>query len=457
MTIGNSVGKTTAAGLAIAALLLAPAAARAHGFQELSVQIADSLQDPQDAQDKEQEKRDREQEARDREEEKRDREQEARDRAQEKLDRLQELYDDGREALDDDRYDQAESKFKQLADMNGPQTDAALYWKAYAENRLGKRDAALTTVADLKKRFPQSRWQKDASALEIEVRQSTGNPSHPENQSDEELKMLALQGIMNGDPQKGISILESILNGSGTPKLKSRALFMAAQSGKPEAREVLAKIAKGQSNPELQRKAVEYLGLFGGAEARKTLADVYASSSDASVKHAILRSYMIGGDRERLFAAAKSEKDESLRREAIRQLGLVHGTGELEQLYQAETSTDLRREILQAFFLAGDSGKLVQAAQGEKDPELRRAAIRNLGLIHSDDSGKALQEIYTKETDRSLKEDVLNAYFLQGNAHALVLIAKSEKDPELKKTAVSKLSLMHSKEGTDYLMELLQK
>jgi hypothetical protein len=457
MTIGNSVGKTTAAGLAIAALLLAPAAARAHGFQELSVQIADSLQDPQDAQDKEQEKRDREQEARDREEEKRDREQEARDRAQEKLGRLQELYDDGREALDDDRYDQAESKFKQLADMNGPQTDAALYWKAYAENRLGKRDAALTTVADLKKRFPQSRWQKDASALEIEVRQSTGNPSHPENQSDEELKMLALQGIMNGDPQKGISILESILNGSGTPKLKSRALFMAAQSGKPEAREVLAKIAKGQSNPELQRKAVEYLGLFGGAEARKTLADVYASSSDASVKHAILRSYMIGGDRERLFAAAKSEKDESLRREAIRQLGLVHGTGELEQLYQAETSTDLRREILQAFFLAGDSGKLVQAAQGEKDPELRRAAIRNLGLIHSDDSGKALQEIYTKETDRSLKEDVLNAYFLQGNAHALVLIAKSEKDPELKKTAVSKLSLMHSKEGTDYLMELLQK
>jgi hypothetical protein len=456
MTIGNLVGKNGTAWLAIATLLLAPAA-RAHGFQKLSVQIADSWQDSQAAQDKEQEKRDREQEARDREEEKRDREQEARDRAQEKLDRLQELYDDGREALDDDRYDQAESKFQQLAELNGPQTDAALYWKAYAENRLGKRDTALATIADFKRRFPQSRWQKDISALEIEVRQTTGNPSHPENQSDEELKMLALQGIMNGDPQKGISILESILNGSGTPKLKSRALFMAAQSGKPEAREVLAKIAKGQSNPELQRKAVEYLGLFGGAEARKTLADVYASSSDASVKHAILRSYMIGGDRERLFAAAKSEKDESLRREAIRQLGLVHGTSELEQLYQAETSTELRREILQAFFLAGDSGKLVQAAQGEKDPEVRRTAIRNLGLIHSDDSGKALQEIYAKETDRSLKEDVLNAYFLQGNAHALVLIAKNEKDPELKKTAVSKLSLMHSKEGTDYLMELLQK
>jgi hypothetical protein len=457
MSIGNSVGKTSVAWIAVAALLLGPAVTRARGPKAIPVQSADSPQDQQEARDKEQERRDREQEARDREEERRDREEEARERAQEKIERLQELYDDGREDLDDDQYDRAEAKFKQLADMNGPQTDAALYWKAYAENRLGKRETALATIADLKKRFPQSRWQKDAGALEIEVRQSTGNPAHPENQSDEELKMLALQGIMNGDPQKGISILESILNGSGTPKLKSRALFMAAQSGRPEAREVLAKIAKGQSNPELQRKAAEYLGLFGGAEARKTLADVYASSSDASVKHAILRSYMLGGDHERLFAAAKSEKDESLRREAIRQLGLVHGTSELEQLYQMETSTDLRREILQAFFLAGDSGRLVQAAQGEKDPDLRRAAIRNLGLIHSDDSGKALQEIYSKETDHTLKEEVLNAYFLQGNAKALVAIARSEKDPELKKTAVSKLTLMHSKEGTDYLMELLQK
>ena len=112
---------------------------------------------------------------------------------------------------------------------------------------------------------------------------------------------------------------------------------------------------------------------------------------------------------------------------------------------------------MQAFFLAGDAQKLVQAAQSEKDPEVRRAAIRNLGLIHSDDSAKALQTIYSKESDRGLRGEVLNAYFLQGNAAAIVAIARSEKDPELKKTAVSKLSLMHSKEATDYLMELLQK
>jgi hypothetical protein len=457
MTIGISMRKTGLVWIAIAALLISPRDARAGRLVARDLAAPGFFQDPQDAREKEQERREREQEARDREQEKRDREQEARDNAQEKLDRIQELYDDGREDLDEDRYEKAAAKFKLLADMNGPQTDAALYWKAYAENRLGKRDISLTTIADLKRRFPQSRWKKDAEALELEVKQSSGQPVKPADQSDEELKLMAIQGLMNSDPERALPLLEKVINGSGTPKEKSRALFVLAQSGSAQGRETIGRIAKGQSNPELQREAIKYLGLFGGAQSRQIMAEVYASNPDTSVRRAILRAYMLGGDKERLFAAARSEKDESLRREAIRQLGLVHGTGELEQLYQAEGSSDVRREILQAFFLAGDAKRLVAAAQGEKDPELRRTAIRNLGLVHSDDSAKALKTIYDKESDRGLKEEVLNAYFLQGNAAAIVAVARNEKDPELRRAAVQKLSLMHSKDATDFLMELLQK
>ncbi len=377
------------------------------------------------ASDVEQNRQDQEQEKRDREQEKRDREEEARDREQERLDRLSELYDNGREALDEDRYDRAEATFDELAKLNGSQTDAALYWKAYAENRLGKRDTALATIAELKRRFPQSRWQKDASALELEVRQSAGQPVHPEGQKDDELRILALHRIMNSDPERAMPLLGKVLeSGSASPKEKSQALFILAQSGSPQAREILG---------------------------------VYASTSDVSIKRAILRSYMISGDREHLFEAAKNEKDDEVKREAIRQLGLVHAQNELQQLYRTDNSPAVRRELLQAFFLAGDAPKLLEAAQSEKDPELRRVAVRNLGLIHSDDSAKALQSLYAKETDRGIKEEVLNSYFLQGNAAAIVAIARNEKDPELKKTAVSKLSIMHSKEATDYLMEILQK
>ena len=95
-----------------------------------------------------------------------------------------------------------------------------------------------------------------------------------------------------------------------------------------------------------------------------------------------------------------------------------------------ETSTEVKKDILQAFFLSGDAKFLSEAAQGEKDPEVRRAAIRNLGLIgSSEDPRQALLAIYAKETDRENKEAVLNALFIQGNAHALVTIARGEKDP----------------------------
>jgi HEAT repeat protein len=450
MSIAKRASRTMKVGMAAAGLLLAPSLTK----------IAEAHPSPaawQSQEEQDQERRDREQERRDREQEKRDREQEKRDRDQERLDRQSELYDDGREALDDDKYDHAASRFTELAEMNGPQTDAALYWKAYAENKLGRKDSALATISDFKKRFPQSRWGKDVGALEIEVKQSTGSPANPDSQPDDDLKILALRGIMQSDPEKGVPAVEKFLNGPANPKLKSNAMFLLAQNGSPQARDVIVKIAKGQSNPDLQRKAVEYLGITGGQQFRQVLADVYSSTTDDSLKRKILGSFMVSGDREHLFAVAKSEKNDSLREDAIRQLGILHAPDQLHQLYQSETSPEVRKSILQAFFLSGDAKFLAEVAQSDKDPEIRRTAIHNLGLIGSEESRQSLLNIYAKETDRESKEAVLDSLFIQGNAHALVAIARAEKDPELKKAAVSKLALMHSKEGSDYLMEILQK
>ena len=452
-------GKIAAVGLGIAAALLAwpmasSGAVRAelaearHAPGELRL-LADRSAEQRDP---DQEQSDQAQAARDREQAKKDAEQE-----QERLERMQELYDKGRGYLDEESYGDAARAFTTLAEMHGPQTDAALYWLAYAQNKQGKRDAALSTIAEVRKSYPQSRWKKDAEALEIEIRQSSGTKPNPEAVGDEELKLLALQGLMNSDPQKATPLVAKVLAGSSSPAVKSKALFVLAQSGSPEAMDILGKIALGQSNPELQRKAVDYLGMFGGDRAKKTLAEVYTGSSDTSIKRAVLKSYMVSGDKQSLFNAAKNEKNDSLKREAIKQLGLVGGESELEQLYRTESSTEVRREILQAFFLAGDAKRLVEAAEGEKDPELRRAAIKNLGLVGGKDSASALQSIYAKETDRNLKEEVLNAYFLQGNSAALVAIARSEKDPGLRKKAVEKLSLIGDKTATDYMMELLQK
>jgi tetratricopeptide (TPR) repeat protein len=371
-------------------------------------------------------------------------------------DRADDLYDEGREAIEEGRYDRAVDRFNRVIDLKSPRTDAALYWKAYSLAKLGQRADALNTLADLQKRFGDSRWIKDSKALEVEVRQASGQTVTPESQNDEELKLMALRGIMQSDPDQAMPIIEKMLAGANSPKVKDRALFVLSQSHAARARDIIVGVAKGTANPDLQLRAIRYIGIMGGPDNRQILADVYRGSTDPAVKRAILRSFMIANDKERLFAAAKSETDVSLRAEAVRQLGVMHASGELSQLYQSESSPEVRKSILQAMFVGGDADKLIELAKGEKDPELRKTAIRNLGLMKRPGTTEALTSIYASDASPDVRKSVVNALFLQNNAAALVTLARAEKNPEMKKEIVSKLSIMKSKEATDYLLELLK-
>ncbi|MBV9226870.1 MAG: HEAT repeat domain-containing protein, partial [Acidobacteriaceae bacterium] len=67
-----------------------------------------------------------------------------------------------------------------------------------------------------------------------------------------------------------------------------------------------------------------------------------------------------------------------------------------------------------------------------------------------------LVSIYKSDSNHDVRKAILNALFLQGNGKALVDLARSEKDPEMKAEIVRQMSLVHSKEVTDYMMEILK-
>lgn len=173
------------------------------------------------------------------------------------------------------------------------------------------------------------------------------------------------------------------------------------------------------------------------------------------LKREILHSFMQSGSRDFLLNAAKSEQNPELRTDAIRQLALTGGQDELWQLYQTG-SIDDKRAILKSMFLGGNSSRLIEIAKSEKDPSLRVAAIKSLGLMGSKGGGDVLVSIYQTDQNKEVREAVLNSLFLQQNGKALVDLARSEKDPEMKKRIVAKMSLVHSKEVTDYMMEILK-
>ncbi|MEP7116182.1 MAG: HEAT repeat domain-containing protein [Acidobacteriota bacterium] len=365
-------------------------------------------------------------------------------------------YERAQEAIERDDWAAAIARFQALADAAGTRADAALYWKAYSLDQLGQRVEALTAVADLTKTYPKSRWLSDARALEVRLRQRAGQSVPLDAKGDEELKLLALNALQFSSPDEAIPMLQQILQGSQSLKLKERALFVLAQSRSPEARKVLTDVAR-QGNPDLQRRAIDYLGVHGSTENRVLLAELYQSSQDVDVKRRVLRAYMVSGDKARVLAAATGEPSEELRGEAVRQLGLMGAHDELWRLYQNETSVPVKRQILQAMFVGGSATRLIELARTETNPELRRTAVRNLGMMRATATGPALVEIYMTQKDAEVRRAATQGLFVQNNAEALVALARKETDPEMKRDLVQRLSLMKSKAAMDYLMELLGK
>lgn len=381
----------------------------------------------------------------------------AAERQERERDRESELYSQGWDAAGDYRWDRALTYFNRVAELKGSKLDAALYWKAYSQNRLGQRAEALATLADLMKNHPNSTYRKPATVLEAEVRREVGQPVRPQDSTDDEVKLLALQALQNTAPEEAIPMIEKVLEGTAGPRVKQRAMFVLAQSRSPRAREVMRNYAKGGSTPELQSQAIQYLGVHGGPESRAVLAEVYAGSNDVDVKRRILRAFMIAGEKDRVLKAAQGEQNPELRAEAVNQLGVMGAHEELWQLYQKETAIDVKRRIIRAMHVGGSVDRLLGLAKSEQNPELRREVIRALGLTGGAKTGDALVQIYNSDTDVDVRKAVVNALFLQQNATALVALARKEQDGTMRKEIVEKLAHMRSKVATDYMVELLGK
>ncbi len=373
---------------------------------------------------------------------------------EESEDREAELYEHGTDAIDDEEWDDAVRAFKAVAEMNGSRADGGLYWMAYALNKAGRRAEAVQAIAGLKKNFPRSKWLDDAKALELETRTARGERVAPERIQDEDLKMIAINSLMHSDPEKAYPLLEKIVRGSSDKKIKERALFILAQSPSPRAQTLIADIARGKANPDLQKMAVKYIGIHGGERNRAVLSELYASGS-REVKKEVLRALMIANDKVRVHTAAKSESDPELRKDAIHLLGVMGARAELHSLYAAETSPEVKKQIIQGLFLSNDGERLGDLARGEKDPILRREAIRKLGLIGSR-TGPTLLALYASETSVESKKAIIEAFFLQNNARALIDLSKKEANPQLRKSALQKLSLMNNDEALAYMLQILE-
>lgn len=373
--------------------------------------------------------------------------------------RLDNEYEQGTRALDDRRYDDAIRRFNAVIDGKAARADGALYWKAYALNRVGRKDDALAAIAQLRRDYASSHWLNDAQALEVEVKQSSGQAVSPADETNEDIKLMALNSLMNADPERAIPQIETLLKGNSSPKVKDRALFVLTQNRSARAQQILAEYAKGAGNPDLQARAIRYIGMSGVPNVAQQLIGIYTASNDVAVKKQIIQSLVMSRDKEgkdALFNLAKNEKDESLRSDAIRMLGAMQATDQLSQLYAGETSSENKIQIVRSLFVANASDKLLDLVKNEKDPKVRAEAIRSYARTRAT-SPETLASLYTMDSDPSTKKAIISGLMERGDAKLMIDLARKESDNPMKVFIVGQLGNMHNnKDANDYMLELLK-
>lgn len=371
-------------------------------------------------------------------------------------------YISGKELMSARKYDEAIVRFDRVVAQKSANADGALYWKSYSQFKLGKTEDALATIGQLRRDHGQSKYLPDAKALESDVRRTAGQPVSPSADDNDEQKLLAMQGLMRTDPERTIPQIENVLAATNSLRVKKNALYLLALSTQPRARQTLLSYAKGSTgNPDLQLEAIRYLVANRDKQQASTqnLMEIYQSTQDVQVRMAVISALRNSGDQVSLMnIASNGQTPIVIRSQALGSLTGTASPAELWTLYEKETNRELKMQLIGAFSSIQAIDQLNRIARTEKDIEIRRSALRALGRQKTEKTGTLLVDLYSAEQDPDTRKVVISSLANQSNAEALVAIARKETTLALKTEIVRRLSDLapKSKVAADYLMEIIK-
>ena len=391
-------------------------------------------------------------------------------------DRIEDAYNFGKKAIYDGNWQQAFDSFAQVVKASGAHVDESLYWEAYAQNKLGDSSGALKTISQLKREYPRGRWVNDASALEIEIQTKMGKAPNPSDQPDCELKLLAVNSLLNSDPDRAVPIIEKLLNNGGNSgqcggQVLEKALFVLSQSDSQRARDLMLQIATGKLHPELQMKAIHYIGISGNHD---LLMKIYTESTNPEAKKAALHSLGISGGCSELLTLSGAEKDAQLVKDAIHSMGIAGCKQQLRDLYSKSTNPDIKRDILHSTIVSGDTELQERIARSDPDAKMRAEAVKSLGIsggctqlgsisvgekdaevvhqaVHAMGVGgckQQLRDLYSKTTSADTKREVLHSTIVSGDTELQEQIGLNDPDPKLKAEAIKDLGISGGNSAT---------
>lgn len=208
---------------------------------------------------------------------------------------------------------------------------------------------------------------------------------------DEVVRIEALAGLIDAHSDRVIPLLKEIALDKNSPDEARRAVFVLAQSPRPEAHTTVFEVARAGAEP-VQLAAIRALGRFPDGNVSTELMHVYEATGTPRVKRQVVTSLGERADDVSLLHIVKTENDSTVRNTAIITLGRIPNAGPRLRLLYREEPADSRGAIINALFAARDDDGLIRIASTERNPVFRERARQQLRLLATPKAIKFLTE-----------------------------------------------------------------
>ena len=372
----------------------------------------------------------------------------------------------------------------------------ALYWAAFAlykSGDAGNLRVARTTLATQQSRYPKAPTLHDGEALLARIQAAlaqqgdaeaaawvavrargsadTGGGARtcPSEDENNDIRIQALNGLQQMDPESALPILRKVLarRDPCSTSLRRRALFIVSQSRSSETEDILVDVARHDPNEEVREQAVFWMSQVSTERAVVMLDSILRSATDPQ----LVEKALFALSQQSMPRAAQSLRDYAERSDApldarakaifwIGQQQSGESAAFLRGLYAKLGERELKEKVifsLSQTHSAENTRWLMELTVNEREPlEMRKKA-----LFWAGQEGANMEELgalYDRLQSVEMKEQLIFVYSQRHEPAALdrlIRIAKTEREPELRKKAIFWLGQSNDPRAAQVLLEII--
>jgi HEAT repeat protein len=336
-----------------------------------------------------------------------------------------------------------------LADPKEQNRDEALFWLAHSQNQAGDLAEAVDSIRQLQRNHPKSRWSAPAYSLLIELAQKLGR--------NDVLWWTAttprpIPAPAPAPPRAGRArAVPPPPPAPPQPAVPPATAPVPAPPTPPPPPMPSAWVSETYL-PDADMR-VQALGRLIHTDAQKVipiLVDIALESNPATARRAVfVLAQSRNPEAQMLVVDLAKRGAESVRLAAVKELGRFGGPNISAELLKVYSSADLqvKQQVVVSLGQRADKTALLRIAQSEANPQLRDAAILTLGRAGG---GEQLRVLYRKAVTET-RQAVIRGLFNARDVDGLIRIAEDEKDPQLREEVRARLRLIGTPQARAYL------